>query len=505
MSSNLTRDEADRSMDHLQQPELLAALIGELEEFVVVLLDREGGFVSWHRGIERQFGYRLAEWVGQPASILLPEPDRSDGATERELNQAATLGRVSDTRYLVTKSGRLILVEGVTIGLRNSSGELLGFGKVLRDVTEWKNAEESLAALGRALDQSTIIVRQWNGIIDHWTSGCERLYGWAPQEAVGQVIQELLRTNYPSPLSEIETQLRASGTWNGELEHFRRDGSRVTVSTYWALLNDPSDEFLTVIETHIDVTGRLQIQEELQEANHRLKTMALELERSNQELEQFARIASHDLSAPLTSTRWLVDLLSTRHGDKLEANGRKIVQQITQGLERMSDLVEAVLAHAQVGTSAIGTVRTESAAEAVQIAIENLQRHIADSGANIRYGPLPSVNVDKQALRQLFQNLLSNAIKYRTPDAPPMIKVSARYVDPFWELAVSDNGIGIETEWHQRIFQPMQRRHGMEIAGSGIGLATCKKIVTRAGGQIWVESQPGAGATFYFTLPGPAK
>jgi PAS domain S-box-containing protein len=488
----------------LPERELLSNLIGELEEFVVVLLDREGKFTSWHPGVGRQFGYAPEEWLGQPASILFPEPDRSDGTSERELKQASTAGRASDTRYLLTKSGHPILVEGVSIALRGPTGELLGFGKVLRDVTEWKNAKESLIALGRALDQSTIIVRQWNGTIDHWTAGCERLYGWAPQEAVGRLVQDLLQTKFPAPLADIEKQLLTSGTWNGELEHVRQDGSCVVVSTYWALLNDPSDEVLNVIETHIDVTGRLQIQEELQEANQRLQTMALELERSNQELEQFARIASHDLSAPLTSTRWLVDLLSTRHSEKLEGNGRKILKQISQGLERMSDLVEAVLAHAQVGTSAIGTLRAEPASEGVQIAIENLQRHIVDSEASINYASLPSVNVDKQALRQLFQNLLSNAIKYRSPERAPVIQVSAKYSGALWQFAVSDNGIGIEPEWHERIFQPMQRRHGMEIAGSGIGLATCKKIVTRAGGQIWVDSQPGAGATFYFTLPGPA-
>src|SRR5947209_4789887 len=459
----------DPELDH---PKLLASLVAQLDEFVVVLIDREGRFASWHPGVQRQFGYEALEWIGAPTAILLPELDRANGAAESDLHEAATAGRVVDTRLLVTKAGRQILVEGVTIGLRDSAGKLLGYGKVLRDMAEWKTAEENLAALGRALDQSTVIVRQWNGVIDHWTTGCERLYGWSALEAVGRPVQELLKTRYPAPQSDIQEQLRASGSWNGELEHVRRDGSRVTVSTYWALLSDPVDKFLSVIETHTDITGRLQMQQELQDANDRLKTMALELERSNEELEQFARIASHDLSAPITSTRWLVDLLATRHSANLEDSGRKILKQITQGLQRMADLVDAVLAHAQVGTSAIGTRQAEQATEAVQIAIENLQHDVEVAGACIECHPLPAVNVDKQALRQLFQNLLSNAIKYRKPDQPPVVRVSAEFKAPMWQFSVADNGIGVEPEWHERIFQPMQRRHGMEIAGSGIGLAT---------------------------------
>jgi light-regulated signal transduction histidine kinase (bacteriophytochrome) len=247
-----------------------------------------------------------------------------------------------------------------------------------------------------------------------------------------------------------------------------------------------------------------KIQRELEAANRRLASMALELERSNQELEQFARSASHDLSAPITSTRWLVDLLISRHSDGLDDSGRKILKQISQGLERMSDLVDAVLAHARMGTSAIGSQEAVPAANAVDSAIENLRKHVELSGAAVHSRSLPAVNIDKNALTQLFQNLLSNAIKYRQPTTPPVIEISAAWKQPHWEFAVRDNGIGIEREWHQRIFQPMQRRHGMEIAGSGIGLATCMKIVTRAGGEIWVESEPDQGSTFRFTLPGPA-
>jgi light-regulated signal transduction histidine kinase (bacteriophytochrome) len=304
---------------------------------------------------------------------------------------------------------------------------------------------------------------------------------------------------------QIQEQLLLSGIWQGDLQHARRDGTRIWISTHWVLLPDSGEEPPSVIETHADITAHVEMQDELENANQRLRRMAHELERSNEELQEFARIASHDLGAPLTSTRWLVDLFASRHGAQLDAEGQKYLRQISQGLERMSDLVEGVLTHARVGRTPIQTSEPVHAADALGIALENLRQHIETSNAIITHDPLPEVWIEPQALNQLFQNLLSNAIKYRRPEVQPVIKISAAPQGAMWLLSVGDNGIGIAREWFERIFQPMQRAHGVEVAGSGIGLATCKKIVTRAGGSIWVDSEVGRGSTFYFTLPGSAN
>jgi signal transduction histidine kinase len=133
--------------------------------------------------------------------------------------------------------------------------------------------------------------------------------------------------------------------------------------------------------------------------------------------------------------------------------------------------------------------------------MENLRRDIATSGAVLNHKPLPKLPIQPQALTQLFQNLLSNAIKYHRPGVPPRVDINAEREGNHWKIQVRDNGLGIEKDWFDRIFLPLQRRHGSHIKGSGIGLATCKKIVSRAGGEIWVESEPGLGSTFYFSLP----
>ena len=491
-----------RNENESQRNQLIQLLVSRLHEYVVVVLDVEGRFVSWNPGLFQQFGYNEDELIGKNAAILVPEPDRSAGAFDRELETAATHGKASDTRWLARKDRTQILVEGITLGLRDDSGVLVGFGKVMRNVTERRATEERLKALTRALDQSTAFIRQIQGPITHWTKGCERLYGWTASEAIGQTSWALLKTSFPQPLASIHESLLEGGFWQGELLQKRRDGSNVFVSADWVLHSDAAGEPSIVICTHTDITSRVQVQGELEVVNAELERLTLELERSNRELEEFARIASHDLSAPITSTRWLVDLLAAKHAKILPPDAQKIIKQVSTGLVRMSELVDAVLQHAKVGTSAIGSAEGSDAAAALTAAIENLRKDIETSGAEISHGPLPTLPVTTQALTQLFQNLLSNAIKYRKPDVPPKVTVTSEQNSDKWVISVADNGMGIEPDWLERIFQPLQRRHGPEIAGSGIGLATCRKIVDRAGGKIWVESTIGEGSTFRFTLPG---
>jgi PAS domain S-box-containing protein len=485
----------------LTNDERLRLLVSELDEFVVVLCDTSGNFTSWHPGVLKQFGYTAGEFIGQNLELLFPAEVRNSGGVEREIATAAEKGRASDTCWLVKKSGERMMVDGVTIALREPNGELVGFGKVLLDITRLTSALESGRALAEALKQSNVLIRRWSGAIQHWTAGCERLYGWTAVEAVGKTADALLETVFPIPYAEIERQLFESGMWQGELQQVRKDRSPVFVSAQWVLAPDGKESDRLIIATHTDITIRLQMQRDLESANERLKRITYELERSNEELEEFAHIASHDLRAPLTTARWLTDLLTLRNGSQLNDDGRACVTRIGTSLERMSNLVDAILAHAQVGQSAIGSLEETDTEAALAMALENLDGDIAASNALIQHDKLPPLAIQLQALTRLFQNLLANAIKYRRPEVWPKIKITARSESAGWVIAVEDNGIGIEPEWTERIFLPLQRRSELGAAGTGLGLATCKKIVTRAGGRIWVESELGLGSTFYFSVP----
>ena len=361
--------------------------------------------------------------------------------------------------------------------------------------------DELQVSLSEALKRSNILIRRLDGTIEYWTGGCERLYGWTESEALGRKSQDLLQTKFPEPLDKILQVLMANGSWQGDLMQRHKDGRWLLISTDWSLIPGENDAEPQVISTHNDITSRLEMERELDASNRRLRQMAEELERSNGELEEFARIASHDLSAPITTARWLTDLLATRHARQLDQDGMTCLRQISASLERMADLIDAVLAHALAGKGAIAAQEETDAGAALNAAMENLRRDIATSGAVIESEPLPKLRIRPQALTQLFQNLLSNAIKYRRPDVPPRVNISAVREDNHWTIEVRDNGLGIEREWFERIFLPMQRRHSSRVKGSGIGLATCRKIATRAGGDIWVESELGVGSCFYFSLP----
>lgn len=372
------------------------------------------------------------------------------------------------------------------------------------DAAHPQASDEKLQTFIGALDQSCVIVRTWDGVIQHWTAGCERLYGWTACQAVGQICQQLLKTKFAVPQEQIQAQLAATGSWAGELEHTRVDGTRLTISALWVVMRDAGNEPHLVIETQTDITAQVKMRRELETAHQQLTQIRNELERSNEELEEFARIASHDLSVPITSTRWLLDIFQERYTAQLDGEAQRCVDQISRSLAHMAELVEGVLAHARVGRESISSETTSDAGKAFASALDNLRSEIENTGADISSGPLPEVAAAPQALAQLFQNLLSNALKYRRQDIRPCITVSANQQDGMWLFAVRDNGIGIEAEWHERVFLPLQRVGSVSVSGSGIGLATCGKIVRRAGGRIWVESQPGTGSTFFFTLPASA-
>ena len=246
----------------------------------------------------------------------------------------------------------------------------------------------------------------------------------------------------------------------------------------------------------------LVLQQEIsnrQRAESALLKSNQELARSNAELEQFAYVASHDLQAPLATIASYAQLLEKRYKDQLDSKASKFIGNIVQGCTRMQTLIDDLLEYSRVGRSQKPFQLTDCN-HAVEQALANLQGAIRQTQAVVTYSELPAVMGDISQLVQLFQNLVGNSIKYRH-DAPPVVHITACKQEKDWLFSVSDNGIGIATQHQARIFQIFQRLHTQkEYSGTGIGLAICQKIVERHGGYIWVESKPGQGSTFYFTL-----
>ena len=269
-----------------------------------------------------------------------------------------------------------------------------------------------------------------------------------------------------------------------EIALIRKDGITVPVEVNATFINyegRPAD--LVVIR---DITERKRAEEELR--------------RSNQELEHFAYIASHDLQEPLRMVSSYTQLLAQRYKDKLDADADEFIHYVEDGVSRMRALINGLLVYSRVGTSGAAFELTDCEA-AFDCALTNLQVAVDESGAVITHHPLPVVMADASQLTQVFQNLIGNAIKFCSQELP-RIHVAAEPRGNEWLFSIRDNGIGIDPQYHDRIFDMSQRLHSRtEYSGSGVGLAICDKVLKRHGGRIWVESQTGKGATFYFTIP----
>jgi light-regulated signal transduction histidine kinase (bacteriophytochrome) len=225
-----------------------------------------------------------------------------------------------------------------------------------------------------------------------------------------------------------------------------------------------------------------------------------ELKRSNHDLEQFAYVASHDLQEPLRAVTGCIQLLLRRTRDKLDEDSRELFDHAVTGANRMRQLIDDLLVYSRVNTRAKPPERVD-AGELVSDVLSQLAVLIAEKGARVTVQELPTVLADATQLRQVFQNLIMNGLKFCTA-AAPRVTVAAERRGEDWVFAVTDNGIGIEPQYFERIFGAFQRLHTREeYAGSGIGLAVCKKVIERHGGRIWVDSTPGRGSTFYFSLP----
>ncbi|MGL5508365.1 MAG: sensor histidine kinase, partial [Microcoleaceae cyanobacterium] len=215
---------------------------------------------------------------------------------------------------------------------------------------------------------------------------------------------------------------------------------------------------------------------------------------------QFAYVASHDLQEPLRTIISYTQLFAKKYGDRLDEKAEQYMGYIVDGTSRMQQLINDLLAYSRVGTRGDEFLPTDLQ-KVLDKTLANLQGAIADKQAIITHDPLPLINADTRQIGQLLQNLIGNALKFCEKDTPK-VHITVEKTEENWLIAIKDNGIGIDPEYADRIFVIFQRLHSrQEYAGTGIGLAICKKIVERHGGKIWVESQPGQGATFYFTIP----
>ena len=479
----------------------------------ILVYDKQLNVVAGNLAAERILGLPLANIIGAAGFTSLLPCVHADGSPvlpdERPTRLTVKSGKplTGEIVGIYRADGSMNWVS-VNTGFLRRPGDTDWYGVVstIGDITKQRHAELALSA-SEALYRQTFELAT-AGIAHVDLSGrfmkvnrrlCEIL-GYGEQELIGRPVKEISHPEDRNLTDSQRMRVRSGEKQSVRFEkrYLRKSGAIVWVDLSVALACDASGVPQYEIALFDDITERKKAEAALREAHEELK-------RSNAELEQFAYVASHDLQEPLRMVSSYTQLLMRRYGDKLDGDAREFTAFIVDGATRMKQLIEDLLAYSRVGTRD-KNFKPVDAGSSLGRALTNLRAAIQDSGATVTHDPLPTIPCDEVQLAQLFQNLIGNALKFRKPDAAPAVHVGAADQGAEWEFMVRDNGIGIEPQYFQRIFMVFQRLHDKgEYPGTGIGLAIVKKVVERHGGRIWVQSQPGAGTTFHFTMPKERK
>ena len=470
-------------------------LLDGIQDYAIFMMDPRGEIVSWNAGAERIKGYTAEQIIGHNFSRFFPPEDIARGRPEEVLRMTAASGRHEEQGMRVRQDGSRFLASLTFTALRDAAGNLRGFSEFSHDLSESKESEAKYRGLLEAAPDAMVVVNP-EGEIVLLNLQAEKQFGYHRDELLGQKVKNIIPEGFAErliadALRSAEDALAQQIGTGIELIGLRKDGSEFPIEIMLSPLE--SAEGILVTAAIRDITARKKAEA------HLLRKMD-ELNRSNEELGHFASIASHDLQEPLRMVTSYTQLLSKRYKGKLDSDADEFIAFAVDGANRMQRLIQDLLAYSRAGTKAMELLDASSE-KALQHALINLRGAIADSGALVTHDPLPAVLADERQLSQLFQNLVGNAIKYQSSGVPRVHISAAKDGAKKWSFSVQDNGMGIDPQYFERIFGMFQRLHKREeFAGTGIGLAICKRIVERHGGIISVESQPGQGSIFRFAL-----
>ena len=508
--------------DHPLASQSMSRAIIESAPLAMVMVDAAGTIVLVNREAEALFGYSREELLGQAIEVLVPNAHREAHPAVRdaffERPAARRMGAGRDL-FALRKDGTEFSVEIGLNPLETPEGTFVLAAVV--DITERKKLEARFRATVESAPVAMIMIGPSGGILLA-NAETEKLFGYEPGELLGRALDSLVperfRADHPGHRHAFFADPRARRMGAGrDLFALRKDGTEFSVEIGLNPVETPEGVF--VLAAIVDITARKELEDALRNANTSLEARVAErteelarqrddlrhaneaLAGSNLDLQRFAYVASHDLQAPLRSISGFVQLLRSRYAGKLDERADDWIRRTIESAKQMQTLITHLLSYSRIESpSRARRFDPTPLRSVVDDAIAMLEATIAESGATITCEELPTVSGDRPQLVQLLQNLIGNALHYRKEE-PPRVHISARANGAEWEVAVRDNGIGIEPRYHERIFEIFKRLHTQSThPGTGIGLAICRRVVERHGGRIWVEAAEGGGSVFRFTI-----
>jgi PAS domain S-box-containing protein len=486
-------------------------LVEQVKDYAIFIVDPSGHIVSWNAGAERIKGYRAAEIIGKHFSVFYTKEDIKTGVPERELAIARSVGSVDQEGWRLRKDGSRFWASVTISALYDESGELTGFGKVTRDVTERRGAEEALQKSRNMFERlfenapDAVVVIDNHGVIRKVNQQAEALFGYMREEMLGNPIEKLIPERYHKRHRQhrrnyfADPRARKMGI-GLELYGRNRDGREIPVDI---MLNPmETGEGVWAFAVVRDITLQKQSDAKISELNNALRSQVDQLAATNRELEAFSYSVSHDLRAPLRHIIGFVDLLNSRDLSTLDEKSQHYMQVITQAAQKMGNLIDDLLAFSRMGRSEMMKTRVD-----FDQLVRDVVKEVAEDakGREITWeiAPLPAVIGDAAMLRQVMVNLISNAVKFTRPRPMARIEIGALQDRPNETLYfVRDNGVGFDIRYVNKLFSLFQRLHSTEeFEGTGVGLANVQRIILRHSGRVWAESELDGGATFWVALP----
>lgn len=478
-----------------QTEEGFRLLVEGVLDYAIFMLDRGGHVLTWNAGAERIKGYRADEIIGQHFSRFYPQEDRRARRPERELLLAESEGRVVAEGWRIRKDGTRFWAHVTITVLRDMHGTLVGFAKVIRDLTEQRRAQEAMRQaeerfhlLVDGIHDYAIFLLSPAGRVDSWNQGAQRIKGYRAEEILGRHIS-LFYPPEDVAADKPERLLKAAAR-DGRVEdegwRVRKDGTRFWANVIITALKDAEGRLTGYAKITRDLTERRRVTEELA--------------RSHTELESFSYSVSHDLRAPLRAIDGYAKALLEDHGPRLDADGQRMLGIVRDNARHMGQLIDSLLTFSRLGRQPLrkAAINMRGVAEGV---VEELRRG-GSSLPEVTVQPLPAAVGDPTLIRQVFANLIGNAFKFSAARPDPRVEIGVRVDGGENVYYVKDNGVGFDMRYADKLFKVFSRLHRMEdFEGTGVGLALVHRIIHRHGGRIWAESAPDHGATFHFTVP----